>query len=244
MAVIAAALVLLVAAGAIFAVLRKRKGGPADSGEEGEREAARFLNSVSAEGDKLICDLILTNPETGMTAQIDHILLSARGIFVVETKNYAGVICGSDGEGTWRQFLPGTENDFYSPVKQNATHIYVIKKVTQTKLYLENVVLFPRADIGRVQSESVYSFDAFAQRLSSLKPLYTAQERDGLYDALLALKRENSVTKREHIRNIRAGQKKLKKKICPRCGGKLVRQKGPHGRVFICSTPGCTFTME
>ena len=35
--------------------------------------------------------------------QIDHVLISKKGIFVVETKNYSGTIYGSDYQKDWTQ---------------------------------------------------------------------------------------------------------------------------------------------
>ncbi len=46
----------------------------------------------------------LTLPDgTGATTQIDHLLLSPCGIFVIETKNYKGWIFGNERQKTWIQ---------------------------------------------------------------------------------------------------------------------------------------------
>ena len=39
------------------------------------------------------------------THQIDHVIVSSKGIFSVETKNYSGRIYGEDNQKEWTQVL-------------------------------------------------------------------------------------------------------------------------------------------
>ncbi|RLQ96850.1 nuclease-related domain-containing protein [Falsibacillus albus] len=41
--------------------------------------------------------------KNGSSVQIDHMILSIYGIFVVETKNYKGWIFGDDQSRQWKQ---------------------------------------------------------------------------------------------------------------------------------------------
>ena len=50
----------------------------------------------------LLNDLTLPDGEGG-TTQIDHLLLSPYGIFVIETKNYKGWIFGNERQKIWTQ---------------------------------------------------------------------------------------------------------------------------------------------
>lgn len=43
----------------------------------------------------------------GMTTQIDHIIVSVFGIFVIETKNYKGWIFGNEKQEKWTQVIKG-----------------------------------------------------------------------------------------------------------------------------------------
>ena len=63
-------------------------------------------------------DLIIPNGKGG-TAQLDHVVLSQFGIFVVETKNRTGLIAGFPGEWVWRQTSGGKTYYFQNPVQQN-----------------------------------------------------------------------------------------------------------------------------
>lgn len=65
-----------------------------------------------------INDVTIQTP-TG-TTQIDHIIVSKFGIFVIETKNMSGWIFGSPDQAQWTQSLPGGNRfRFQNPLRQN-----------------------------------------------------------------------------------------------------------------------------
>ena len=51
----------------------------------------------------------------GKSSQIDHIVVNKNGVFVIETKNYAGRIYGNDNQLEWTQVLAygKVKNKFY-----------------------------------------------------------------------------------------------------------------------------------
>jgi hypothetical protein len=60
----------------------------------------------------------------GGSTQIDHIIVSVYGIFVIETKNYKGWIYGSEKQRQWTQAFPnGRKYKFQNPLHQNYLHI-------------------------------------------------------------------------------------------------------------------------
>ena len=56
------------------------------------------------------------------TTQIDHVVLSMYGVFVIETKNYAGWIYGGERQAKWTQVLFGSKHTFQNPLDQNYRH--------------------------------------------------------------------------------------------------------------------------
>src|ERR1044071_6399221 len=58
----------------------------------------------------------LTIPFQDGTTQIDHILISTKGIFVIETKNYSGWIFGDDKSKQWMQVIYRVKNRFQNPI--------------------------------------------------------------------------------------------------------------------------------
>lgn len=67
--------------------------------------------------------------EQNKTTQIDHILLSPYGIFVIETKNYKGWIFGSERQKTWTQKIYKKSFKFQNPLHQNYKHQKVLEQV-------------------------------------------------------------------------------------------------------------------
>ena len=79
----------------------------------------------------------------GKTSQIDHVVVSRYGIFVIETKNYKGLITVNENTGYWKQSFSRNSYDFYSPVKQNKGHISSMKYMLKNKDYpYFNIVSF------------------------------------------------------------------------------------------------------
>ena len=76
--------------------LRKRRG------KKGERVVQKILSGFK--GKRYVFNDLLFE-QRGRSCQIDHVLISENGIFVIETKNYSGVIFGEEEEREWRQVL-------------------------------------------------------------------------------------------------------------------------------------------
>lgn len=80
----------------------------------------------------------------GMTTQIDHIIISRQGIFVIETKNYQGWIFGNVKQEKWKQVLKGGKKfQFYNPIRQNYGHIKTLSRLLGLELnYFHGIVWF------------------------------------------------------------------------------------------------------
>ena len=61
--------------------------------------------------------------DKGGTTQIDHVVASRYGIFVVETKNMKGWIFGDTKSERWTQQIFKIKNTFQNPLRQNHKHI-------------------------------------------------------------------------------------------------------------------------
>lgn len=57
-------------------------------------------------------DIVLPRPDGKGTTQIDHVVVSPFGIFVIETKNYAGWIFGDETSRYWTQVIHGKKSRF------------------------------------------------------------------------------------------------------------------------------------
>ena len=55
-------------------------------------------------------------------------VVSHKGIFVLETKNYTGWIFGNENSQNWTQVIYKRKEKFYNPIWQNFGHIQALKE--------------------------------------------------------------------------------------------------------------------
>ena len=77
---------------------------PKQRGIRGERAVAAKLRANLPAEYIVLNDLYLPLPD-GTTTQIDHVVVSQYGIFVVETKTYSGWIFGEEKSAKWSQSI-------------------------------------------------------------------------------------------------------------------------------------------
>ena len=89
------------------------------------------------------------------TCQIDIIAVGKRGVFVFESKDYDGWIFGSGNSQKWTQILAygHSKHSFYNPIKQNHSHINVLKQTlgSQSIPFFSIVVLGRDAEIKKME---------------------------------------------------------------------------------------------
>lgn len=73
------------------------------TGKAGEHWASEELRKLPQSEYRLLNDLVLKD-STGLH-QIDHVVVSVYGIYVVETKNYTGTIYGDSKYSEWFMYL-------------------------------------------------------------------------------------------------------------------------------------------
>ena len=120
---------------------------PLISGHVGENYISEILNSLPKDKYK-VYDNVMLNTKRGST-QIDHVIVSIYGIFVVETKNYKGLIADSKYGEHWVQYVCGRKYSFYNPVRQNYGHIKALQEILnlpQNK-FISVVVFLHKCDI-------------------------------------------------------------------------------------------------
>lgn len=65
----------------------------------------------------------------GGTTQIDHILVSRFGVFVIETKDYSGWIFANAKQATWTQVIFHWKFKFQNPILQNFRHVRAVQSL-------------------------------------------------------------------------------------------------------------------
>lgn len=130
----------------VFWKIAKEKMRPARQGRAGEAAVNRRLRKFRGKSFARAKDVML--PAHDKTSQIDNMLISPYGIFVIETKNYSGKVEGSPSDSHWTHFYPDVlqgSREFLNPIWQNHGHIKALRELlkdTYPKLPFYNVVAF------------------------------------------------------------------------------------------------------
>jgi len=75
----------------------------------------------------------VTLPTEEGTTQIDHIIISKYGIFVIETKNIKGWIFGGANQKQWTQKIYKHTSKFQNPLHQNYKHLKTLEACLNVK---------------------------------------------------------------------------------------------------------------
>lgn len=97
-------------------------------GQAGESAVDYCLRRFKGKKFARVQDLLL--PSRGKTSQIDNLLISPYGIFVIEMKNYSGIIKGRADRPKWLQTFPRGKyppREFPNPLWQNEGHIRALQ---------------------------------------------------------------------------------------------------------------------
>ena len=79
----------------------------------------------------------------GGSTQIDHVIVSVYGVFVIETKNYKGWIFGNEAQRQWTQVIMGRKYKFQNPLRQNYLHIKTLADLLALDLnYFHSMIAF------------------------------------------------------------------------------------------------------
>jgi hypothetical protein len=115
---------------------------PKQKGIRGERlVAARLRKGLSQE--YLIYNDFYLPLDDGTTTQLDHVIVSPYGVFVVETKNYEGWIFANAKSAKWTQTIYKKKSQFQNSIRQNYHHRCAIANVLGIPVeYIIGVVAF------------------------------------------------------------------------------------------------------
>ena len=141
------------------------------------------------------------------TTQIDHVLVSRYGVFVIETKHYKGWIFGDEKSKQWTQVIFNQKHRFQNPLHQNYKHLKAVQALLDflAPEQVVGVVVFTGdADFKSNRPAGVYSLDTLVVHLKGLDKLHLSENRmqfcvGRLECNRLALTRETDIEHRAHI---------------------------------------------
>ncbi|WP_374089675.1 nuclease-related domain-containing protein [Methylomicrobium lacus] len=89
--------------------------------------ARRFLDKNVY---RLFKNVTLPTASSG-TTQVDHVIVSKYGVFVIETKNMKGWIFGGPNQKIWTQTLYRHTSKFLNPLHQNDKHTRTLQSTLE-----------------------------------------------------------------------------------------------------------------
>jgi hypothetical protein len=114
-------------------------------GKRGETKVGQYLSRYCNKnpGTHVLNNVTLRLSD-GSTTQIDHILLSTKGIFVIETKNYSGWIFANSRSKVWTRIFYKEKYKFQNPLFQNYRHVKAIQELFTflRSQHIHNIVVF------------------------------------------------------------------------------------------------------
>ncbi len=224
---------------------------PRIKGFFGEKSVSFFLSRLDETKYMVINDIML---QVGSkTTQIDHVVVSNYGVFVIETKNYKGWIIGNEFDEYWKQKNYKPEKSMYNPIRQNYGHIQALKKILgdfPDVNYIPIVVFTINADLKvKCKTDVIYTIKLLKTIKKYNKQTLTDSIKKQIHAKLISLSIDGKENRKAHVAQIQNriidNKNKINNDICPRCGGKLVLRKGKYGEFKGCSNyPKCRFILK
>ena len=220
-------------------------------GKEGEMSVRIWLKLLPSDQYMVINDLLISSH--GHTSQIDHVIVSEYGIFVIETKNFQGWIYGGNYSEYWTQNIFGHKYELRNPILQNQGHIRALKRLlpnVPADSYIPIVAFSRRATLKLSTYEPVVYWSRLIREIRSHKTQHLTPEMvQQVYTTLISSHQNSKEKRKEHVKNVKTtimrNQNAVAHNRCPRCGGRLVLRDGKYGDFYGCSNyPRCRFTRQ
>lgn len=141
------------------------------------------------------------------TTQVDHVLVSRFGVFVIESKHYKGWIFGDAKSPTWTHVLFTQKFRFQNPLRQNYKHVMSVQAILDflPPGCVHSVVVFTGdAEFKTLRPEGVCTLDGLVPYLQSFAQEVMSENRlqfcVGRLECMrLALTRQTDIEHREQL---------------------------------------------
>jgi len=188
----------------------------------------------------------VTLPTEDGSTQIDHIIVSEFGVFVVETKNMKGWIFGRPNQKTWTQKIYKHSNKFQNPLHQNYKHVKTLESLLGLNdKQVHSVIVFVGDSTFKTEMpDNVTYGGGHAKYIKSKKtPVLTESQVTEVVEKIEQGRVMPSFkTSREHVRHVKhiVAEKNNNVPSCPKCGSAMVLRETKKGRNVGKKFCGCT----
>ncbi|WP_104036923.1 NERD domain-containing protein [Vibrio jasicida] len=217
-------------------------------GAFGEFLVNRLLSKLPESDYTLIKDVTL--PTSDGTTQVDHIVVSKYGIFVVETKNMKGWIFGSARQKQWTQKIYRHSSKFQNPLHQNYKHIKALETLLGcSEEHLHSVIVFIGDSTFKTEMPPNVTYARgsirYIQQFNDV--VFSDKDYARLTESINQIKLKRGIITdlkhRKHVKEVVTS--KASSNQCPRCGSEMVLRETKRGenigkQFWGCSTfPKC-----
>ncbi|MDQ1340721.1 MAG: hypothetical protein QG567_1879 [Campylobacterota bacterium] len=197
----------------------------------------------------------VTLPTEDGTTQIDHIVVSEFGIFVIETKNMRGWIFGDEKQKTWTQKIYKHTSTFQNPLHQNYKHAKTIESalgIDHSKIFSVIVFIGDSTFKTEMPENVTYAGGFIGYIKSKTDKIIPQDEVNKIVSAIESGRLSRTIkTHKEHVKHVQnIVKEKENTNLCPKCGSELVlrvtKQGANKGNEFYgCSNfPKCRYTKQ
>ena len=214
-------------------------------GKMGEYWTKQQLKKLPNDEYTVINDIYLKVGEK--ICQIDHIVVSMYGIFVIETKQYNGIITGSKYDAKWVRHI-GNEEIYYSnPIRQNYGHVKLLCELLNLdENQVFNIVCIPSGAKLKINHDGeLVRYYNILEKILSYKEKILFNINEIIYNI------ENNNIKdkdkrKEYVQKLKNSNKNLiQLNKCPFCGSNLIKKNGKFGKFIGCTNyPRCKYTRN
>ncbi len=176
----------------------------------------------------------VTLPTLDGTTQIDHVVISRFGIFVIETKHMRGWIFGNERDAQWTQRIFKQTYKFQNPLRQNYKHLKALEATLGVPFdQIHSVVVFSGDATFKTEVPSnVVKGSGYIRFIKSFQATVLSDaEVSGALSRLGERQLPATLaTRRQHIDHLKARRDPTAERKCPACGSQMLVRTAKTGR--------------
>jgi hypothetical protein len=177
----------------------------------------------------ILSDIVLKS--NNGTTQIDQIIISKFGIFVVEVKTYKGWIFGDENSPQWTQALTSGKYKFQNPLRQNYKHIKALQELLgyNSNIFKSLIAFSATAEFKtKLPNNVIVGGNDY---INFIKGHKTVLLSENVIITTIETIIANKLTSEEHKNHIKKTQEQYNNPDennapdCPRCANKMILRK-------------------